>query len=145
MGACVDPLPNVTCATFGAASVTTLNVSCRPPSGPFPPLSHSPTHSLQLCLPQTPSGRRQPAHTCCKSHVRAIFSGNNRGAREVHAANYETNVCREARIGTPVPGLELRQGLRRSGCASLVAVRKSATLRCGTDGSECRRAPGQRC
>ena len=34
-------------------------------------------------------GRRRPAHTCCKSDVRAIFSSNNREAREVHAANCE--------------------------------------------------------
>src|SRR5260370_4945562 len=34
-------------------------------------------------------GRRRSAHTCCKSDVRAIFSGNNREAREVHAANCE--------------------------------------------------------
>ena len=31
-------------------------------------------------------GRRRPAHTCCKSDVRAIFSENNREAREGHAA-----------------------------------------------------------
>src|SRR5260370_5535592 len=34
-------------------------------------------------------GRRRLAHACCKSDVRAIFSGSNREAREVHAANYE--------------------------------------------------------
>jgi hypothetical protein len=34
-------------------------------------------------------GRRRPAHTCCKSDVRAIFSDNNREAREVRAANCE--------------------------------------------------------
>ncbi len=44
--------------------------------------------------------------------------------------------CRKARIGTPVPGLELRRGLLRSGYASLVAVTKSANLRYGNHGSE---------
>jgi hypothetical protein len=44
--------------------------------------------------------------------------------------------CWEARIGTPVPGLELRRGLLRSGCAPLVAVVKSANLRYGNHGSE---------
>src|SRR5260370_30566615 len=34
-------------------------------------------------------GRMRPAHTCCKSDVRAIFSGNNREAREVDGANCE--------------------------------------------------------
>jgi hypothetical protein len=39
-------------------------------------------------------GSRRPAHnTCCKSDVRAIFSGNNREAQEVHAENCETKVC----------------------------------------------------
>jgi hypothetical protein len=38
--------------------------------------------------------RRRPAHTGCKSDVRAIFSGNNREAREVHAA-----ICEEGNLG----------------------------------------------
>src|SRR5258708_22939427 len=86
-------------------------------------------------------GRRRPVHTCCKSDVRAIFSGNNREAREVHLriANKGVLSCRKARIGTPVPGLELRRGLLRSGCASLVAVMKSSNLRYGNHGSEFQR------
>src|SRR5260370_31702267 len=51
---------------------------------------------------------------------------------------------REARIGTPVPGLELRRGLLRSGCASLEAVVQSANLRYGNHGSDCRRVDGPR-
>ena len=45
------------------------------------------------------------------------------------------------------PGLELRRGPLRLGCAALVAVMKSANLRYGNDGSECRRlhGPGFRC
>src|SRR5258708_28841962 len=57
-------------------------------------------------------------------------------------ANKGVLSCREARIGTPVPGLALRRGLLRSVCASLVAVMKSANLRYGNDGSECRRVAG---
>jgi hypothetical protein len=38
----------------------------------------------------------------------------------------------------------LRQGLLRSDCAALVAVVKSANLRYGKDGSECRRVHGPR-
>jgi len=49
---------------------------------------------------------------------------------------------RDARIGTPDPALELRQELPRSGRESLVAVVKSANLRYGNDGSECRRVHG---
>jgi hypothetical protein len=54
---------------------------------------------------------------------------------------------REARIGTPVPGLELRQGLLPSGCAWFVAVVKSANLPYGIHGSECRwvHGPQLRC
>jgi hypothetical protein len=82
-------------------------------------------------------GRRRPAHSCCKSDVRALFSGNNREAREVTLRFADKGVlsCREARVGTLVPGLELPRGLLRSGCASFVAVMKSANLRYGNDGS----------
>src|SRR5260370_19506240 len=59
-------------------------------------------------------------------------------------ANKGVLACREAIIGIPVPGLELRRGLLRSGCASLVAVIQSANLRYGNDGSECRRVHGPR-
>jgi hypothetical protein len=59
-------------------------------------------------------------------------------------ANKGVLSCREARIGTPFPGLELRRGPLRSGCAALVAVMKSANLRYGNDGSECRRLHGPR-
>src|SRR5260370_18152972 len=60
----------------------------------------------------------------------------------VRIANKGVWSCREARIGTPVPGLALRRGLLRSGCASLVAVMKSANLRYGNHGSELQRLHG---
>ena len=57
-------------------------------------------------------------------------------------ANKGVLSCREARIGTPVPGLESRRGLLRSGCASFVAVMKSTNLRYRHNGSQRRRLHG---
>src|SRR5260370_30453105 len=50
-------------------------------------------------------GTRRPAHTCCKSDVRAIFSGNNREAREVHAANYGTKGVSGSENWNTCPGV----------------------------------------
>src|SRR5260370_23041880 len=98
----------------------------------------------QLCLPQISSGagggRRIPA-------ANQMFGLSSPATIEKHEkptlriANKGVLSCREARSGTPVPGLELRRGLLRSGCSSLVAVGKSANLRYGNNGSECRRRP----
>lgn len=100
---------------------------------------------IRVCLPQILSGAGGGRRiTGCKSGVRAIFSGNieNHEKSTLPIANKGVLSCGEARIGTPVPGLESRLALLRSGCASFVAVMKSANLRYRHNGSERRRLHG---
>src|SRR5258708_1660722 len=99
----------------------------------------------RLCLPQIPSGaggggggRRIPA-------ANQMFGLSSPATIEKHEkstlriANKGVLTCREARSGTPVPGLELRRGLLRSGCAWLGAAVKSANCRDGNNACEVRR------
>src|SRR5260370_6795871 len=98
------------------------------------------THAIAVVPTANPIwGRRQPAHTGRKSDVRGyLLRQQSRSMRSPRCdfANRGGLSCREARFGTPVPGLELRRGLVRSGFTSLVAVMKSANLRYGHDRSE---------
>src|SRR5260370_31203635 len=127
------------------------------PRSPRPPTTGRRTETdtaaakIELLGPTVPTanpiwGRRWPAHICCKSDVRlsspATIEKHEKSTLRI--ANKVVLSCREARIGTPVPGLELPRGLLRSGCASLVAVMKSANLRYGNDGSEFQRLHGPR-
>src|SRR5258708_26250345 len=62
----------------------------RAPCGFRPSAAPRPPNTLITVPTANPIwGRMRPAHTCCKSDVRAIFSGNNREAREVDGANCE--------------------------------------------------------
>src|ERR1035437_805088 len=94
-----------------------------------------------------PIGRRSwPANSGCESRVRALRGEQRRGARSPRCdlRTKRSPVLSALRIGTPVPGQELRLGLLRSGRASLVAVVKSANLWYGNDGAELWRVHGPR-
>jgi hypothetical protein len=89
-------------------------------------------------------------HTNHKSDLRASFSGNKREAREVQAAICEpSSLVESGRLEWENLSRDWNCGedLLRSGSASLVAVVKSANLRYGNHGSECRRVhrPWFRC
>ena len=74
-----------------------------------------------------------------------FFVGSKGEAREVRAALVEPDgvlACRALRIGKTRPWIEFWRGLLRSGCASLVAVVKSANLWDRNDGSAFRRVHG---